>query len=115
MRFKTTLILLGILAAAALFFLTLERPRHNRSLERAAREGRLAELEPLDVNRVTITRPDVTIDAERDGDRWRLLSPVEDRADDGVPGHPGYPPAMMLRILAAWPRMLFSRPVGPLP
>jgi hypothetical protein len=39
----------------------------------------------------------------------------EDRADDGVPGHPGYPPAMMLRILAAWPRMLFSRPVGPLP
>ena len=39
----------------------------------------------------------------------------EDRADDGVPDHPGYPPAMMLRILAAWPRMLFSRPVGPLP
>jgi hypothetical protein len=35
--------------------------------------------------------------------------------EDGVRSHPGYPPAMMLRILAAWPGMLFSRPVGVLP
>jgi hypothetical protein len=37
------------------------------------------------------------------------------RTDDGLPDHPGYPPAIVVRILAAWPRMLFSRPVGTLP
>jgi hypothetical protein len=37
------------------------------------------------------------------------------KAEDGVPSQPGYPPAMFLRILAAWPLMLFSRPVGALP
>ncbi len=39
----------------------------------------------------------------------------EEKAEDGLPSHPGYPPAMILRILAAWPLMLLSRPVGALP
>jgi hypothetical protein len=39
----------------------------------------------------------------------------EDKAEDGLPSHPAYPPAMIVRILAAWPLMLFSRPVGTLP
>ena len=39
----------------------------------------------------------------------------DDPVKDGLPSHPGYPPVMILRILAAWPRMLFSRPVGALP
>jgi hypothetical protein len=39
----------------------------------------------------------------------------EERVEDGLPSHPGYPPSMMVRILAAWPRMLFSRSVGALP
>ena len=37
------------------------------------------------------------------------------RFNDGLPSHPGYPFAMILRVLAAWPGMLFSRPVGALP
>jgi hypothetical protein len=37
------------------------------------------------------------------------------RTEESLPSHPGYPPAMMVRILAAWPLMLFSRPVGALP
>jgi hypothetical protein len=40
---------------------------------------------------------------------------TEAKAKDGLPDHPGYPAAMILRILAAWPLMLFSRPVGALP
>jgi hypothetical protein len=36
-------------------------------------------------------------------------------AKDGLLSHPGYPAAMIVRILAAWPLMLFSRPVGALP
>jgi hypothetical protein len=39
----------------------------------------------------------------------------EDKAKDALPSHPGYPAAMIVRILAAWPLMLFSRPVGALP
>jgi hypothetical protein len=37
------------------------------------------------------------------------------KPEDGLPDHPGYPAAMILRVLAVWPRMLFSRPVGALP
>ena len=37
------------------------------------------------------------------------------RPNDGLPSHPAYPPAMIVRILAAWPLMLFSRRVGALP
>jgi hypothetical protein len=39
----------------------------------------------------------------------------EDNGNDGLPSHRSYPPAMIARILAAWPLMLFSRPVGALP
>ncbi len=39
----------------------------------------------------------------------------KEKAEDDLPSHPGYPPAMMVRILAAWPLMLFSRPLGALP
>jgi len=39
----------------------------------------------------------------------------EEKVEDGLPSHSGYPPTMMVRILAAWPLMLFSRPVGALP
>ncbi len=38
-----------------------------------------------------------------------------EKAEDGLRSHPGYPPAMMLRILAVWPLTLFSRPGGALP
>ncbi len=37
------------------------------------------------------------------------------KAEDSVPSYHGYPPTMMLRILAAWPLTLFSRPAGALP
>jgi hypothetical protein len=37
------------------------------------------------------------------------------QANDSLRSHPGYPPAMPFRILAVWPLVLFSRPVGVLP
>jgi hypothetical protein len=40
---------------------------------------------------------------------------ADDKAKDDSPEHKGYPAAMILRVLAVWPRMLFSRPVGALP
>jgi hypothetical protein len=39
----------------------------------------------------------------------------EEEIPDGLPSHPGYPFALIVRILAVWPLMLFSRPVGALP
>lgn len=39
----------------------------------------------------------------------------KEKAGDGLPSHPGYPLAMIVRILTAWPLMLFSRPAGALP
>jgi hypothetical protein len=39
----------------------------------------------------------------------------EEKAEDKLPSHPGYPPAMIARILAVWPLVLLSRPVGALP
>jgi hypothetical protein len=39
----------------------------------------------------------------------------DDKVEDGLPGHPGYPPAMIARMLAVWPLVLFSRPLGALP
>ena len=39
----------------------------------------------------------------------------EEKTDDGLPSHPGYPASMMVRILAVLPSMLFSRPIGVLP
>jgi hypothetical protein len=39
----------------------------------------------------------------------------EHKAKDDLPDHPGYPAAVILRVLAVLPRMLFSRPVGALP
>ncbi|WP_133648242.1 GFA family protein [Paraburkholderia flava] len=40
---------------------------------------------------------------------------AEEAVDDGVRSHSGYPPAMMVRILAALPVVLFSKSVGTLP
>ena len=39
----------------------------------------------------------------------------DEKAAGGLPSHPGYPPSMILRILAAWPFMPLRRPVGALP
>jgi hypothetical protein len=44
--------------------------------------------------------------------RFRRL---QEEVQDDLRSHPGYPPAMIVRILAAWPLTLFSRPVGALP
>jgi hypothetical protein len=38
-----------------------------------------------------------------------------DKAEDNLPSHRGYPPAMIARILAVSPLVLFSRSVGALP
>ena len=84
MRFKTTLILLAVGIAAALFFLVVERPREAGRDENTSLEGRLTGVLPDDVDTMTIERPDMTIAARRHGERWAIVSPVEDAADDAA-------------------------------
>ena len=94
----------------------------ERGLEDAADDRRL--LRDADVSRL---RRHAAVGVGVSGEfrrrlrrRWKCGSaPGSDgrkpRPKIGLPSHPGYPPALFFRILAAWPRMLFSRPVGVLP
>ena len=84
MRFKTTLILLAVGVGAALYFFVVEKPREAGRDDKTASEGRLTGVLPDDVETVKIERPDVTIAARRDGERWAIVSPVEDAADDAA-------------------------------
>ncbi len=83
MRFKaTTLLLLAALAAvAAYYFLIEERSRAGK--ERARLEGtKLFLYEKKDIERFALTNPQgERIEVERDGDLWRVVSPVEAPGD----------------------------------
>jgi hypothetical protein len=83
MRWQTTAILAVILVALAAFYYVYE-VRLGPERERAeARKGRLWTAEPADVTEVEIKRPGETVRLKRDGDRWRMLAPVEAGGDRG--------------------------------
>jgi hypothetical protein len=84
MKFRTTLALLALGLAAALFFFLVERPRQAKLDDEAANEATLTGVEPGEVEAITIERTDLTITALRDGQRWRLAAPVRDSADDAA-------------------------------
>jgi hypothetical protein len=84
MKFRTTLTLLALGLAAALFFFLVERPRQAKLDDEAVNEATLTGVEPGKVEAITIERSDLTITALRDGERWRITAPVEDSADDAA-------------------------------
>ncbi len=82
MRPRTTLIVVGLALGAALFFFLVEEPRYARKTQRAASEQRLTPTRAEDVYAVSILRPDIAITAAREGEHWKVMSPVVDVADD---------------------------------
>lgn len=84
MKFRTTLALLALGLAAALFFFLVERPRQAKVDDEAAGEGNLTGVEPDEVETLIIERTGLTIAARREGERWRITAPVEDSADDAA-------------------------------
>lgn len=83
MRWQTTAVLAVILVALAAFYYVYEI-RLGPERERAeARKGRLWTAEPADVTEIEIRRPADTVRLKREGDRWRMLAPVEAGGDRG--------------------------------
>lgn len=83
MRWQTTAVLAVILVALAAFYYVYEI-RLGPERERAeARKGRLWTAEPADVTEIEIRRPADTVQLKREGDRWRMLAPVEAGGDRG--------------------------------
>lgn len=83
MRWQTTAVLAVVLVALAAFYYVYE-VRLGPERERAeARKGRLWTAEPADVTEVEIRRPADTVRLKREGDRWRMLAPVEAGGDRG--------------------------------
>ena len=85
MRMRNTVILVVIAALLAAYFFFIEQPRQKNSQDRADASTDLADFDIDEVATVSITRPDVTLAFTRtDRGRWRMTSPVDDRAADGA-------------------------------
>jgi hypothetical protein len=82
MRARPTIILLIIAAAAAAYFFLIEQPRNRERLASDSEALRLTTVSPDDVHRVSVTRPDVTLEFERQDSGWRMVKPFDDVAEE---------------------------------
>ncbi|HEX3179191.1 MAG TPA: DUF4340 domain-containing protein [Methylomirabilota bacterium] len=84
MRWKTSALLAVLLVALGGFYYIYEI-RGEADRERAAsRKGRVFTAEPADVTTFQLKRPDDTVTLSRDGDAWRLTSPITARGNRGT-------------------------------
>jgi hypothetical protein len=83
MRFKPTLILFVLAAAALAYFFLVEQPRHRRRTAGDERQRRLTMVSPDHVFGLRIERGDASLSFTRFGAEWRLVEPVADLADQG--------------------------------
>src|SRR3954447_24288727 len=81
MNFKTTLILLVVLAAAGVFFL-VDHLRSGGEKTTATTPGKLVDIDSANVKQISLTQPDGKkfVLARADG-KWRLPQPVNAPAD----------------------------------
>lgn len=77
MRFRSTFLLLLLLAGLGAYVYWVERPK----AEQEAKKKTLFELKADDVTEVTLTFPDREIALKKSGDEWRLTKPIETAAD----------------------------------
>jgi hypothetical protein len=84
MRWKTSALLAVLLVALGGFYYIYEI-RGEADRERAAsHKGRVFTAEPADVTTFQLKRPDDTVTLSRDGDAWRLTSPITARGNRGT-------------------------------
>jgi hypothetical protein len=81
MRLRNTLILLLIAAAFLVYFLAVEQPRHREELQEFERSKKITDLQRETIYHVTIWRDDDTLAFTREGDNWRMIQPVVDKAN----------------------------------
>ncbi len=82
MRLKNTWILLTIAIVFIVYFVAIEQPRHRKELETTESSYQLTGLSREDIYSVTIERPGETLEFIREGKKWRIISPVNDVAED---------------------------------
>jgi hypothetical protein len=84
MRWQTSAVLAVLLALVGGFYYVYEvRWAADRELAES-RKGRVFSAEAADVTALELKRPDDTVTATRDGDAWRLTSPVSARGNRGT-------------------------------
>ena len=82
MRFKTTLLLLVSVLGLGAFIWFVER-RADSTERRETRARYALRMDPAKVTALHLVAGDVNIDCEKQGKRWRIIKPVEARADAG--------------------------------
>jgi hypothetical protein len=84
MRWQTSAVLAVLLALVGGFYYVYE-VRLAPDRERAeSRKGRVFSAEPADVTAVELKRPDDTVTLKREGDAWRVTTPVTARGNRGT-------------------------------
>jgi len=80
MKFKHTLLLLLLASGLAAYVWFVDR-KMPTTHEREDRKGRLFEFERGQISAIAIKTPEAKIDLKKDGQNWKVESPVKDRAD----------------------------------
>ena len=84
MKFKATFFMLSILIILSAYVYLVEIRGKQRRDAKEEKASRLLTMETEDIQSVTLLRDDENILIEREGDGWRLVSPVSARGDDGT-------------------------------
>ncbi|MCS6771360.1 MAG: DUF4340 domain-containing protein [Kiritimatiellae bacterium] len=79
----STLILLALVIALGLYIRFFEQHRDPTDRKREIAR-RVLRMNPARITIIRVTRPDLQVTLERRDDEWRLVSPVESRADAGA-------------------------------
>ncbi len=84
MKFRSTLILLLLLAAMATYWFAFER-HHQTTQERLKNESQVVELDRDKIDSISIRSPDTKVELRKQqNNQWVLEEPVKDRADATV-------------------------------
>jgi uncharacterized protein DUF4340 len=77
MRFRTTLLLLAVLAALGAYLYWIELPK----AEQESKKKTLAELKEDEITEVALVYPDREVLLKKSGNDWRMIKPVDALAD----------------------------------
>lgn len=83
MKLRSTIILLIVAAVLAGFIFFFEK-KQPTSRELAESEKTLVKFDEAKITGIEIVNGDTVIQLKKEGDAWKLVSPVRDRADAGV-------------------------------
>lgn len=84
MRPRRLILFLCLALALGAYYVFVETPRQQRGEAERARRAALADMEPPQVSRVIISRPDTDIEFTVVGTHWEMVSPLADVANQSA-------------------------------